>query len=48
MKVHIVAACDEGVARHLAAMHLSLADTNIRHAISIFVLWTAAPTSGAS
>jgi lipopolysaccharide biosynthesis glycosyltransferase len=39
MKLHIVAACDEGFAQHLAVMLLSLADTNARHEISIFVLW---------
>ncbi len=39
MKIDIVTGCDGGFAPHLAVMLLSLADTNPRHAFSIFILW---------
>jgi lipopolysaccharide biosynthesis glycosyltransferase len=44
MKVHVVAACDPGFAQHLAVMLLSLAETNARHELSVFVLWNG-PTA---
>jgi len=39
MPIAIVAACDAGFAQHLAVMLLSLADTNRKHDVSIYVLW---------
>src|SRR3984893_6204244 len=42
MKIAIVAGCDGGFAPHLAAMLLSLADTNPQHDFSIFILWGGA------
>jgi len=44
MKINIVAACDPGFAQHLAVMLLSLAETNARHEVSIFVLWNGPPS----
>jgi len=40
MKIDIVTGCDDGFAQHLAAMLLSLADTNPRHGFTIFIVWS--------
>jgi lipopolysaccharide biosynthesis glycosyltransferase len=39
MRIDIVTGCDGEFAQHLAAMLLSLADTNPQHSFSIFILW---------
>lgn len=46
MRISIVVACDAGFAQHLAVMLLSLADTNPRHDVSLFVLWNGPSEEG--